>query len=116
MEIEKTEAKEEFYDFLMVMDDQLEWLESEAEKNGIVLNGSSDIPENLEKFFDLMSIDLSEDDVSRLPVVFGRYLGEFVRTNYGGKWVLPLDDEKSINFNVPVITGIQRCRGLSLLR
>lgn len=105
-------AKEVFDEFLIVMDDQLEWLEDKAIENGITLEYSSDIPEKLEQLFDLISVNMSEDDVSRLLVVFGRYLGEFVRTSYGGKWVLPLDDQKNINFNIPVITGHSKVQGL----
>ncbi len=112
MKIDKAEAKECFDEFLMVMDDQLEWLEGEAIKNGVILNKSADIPEKIERLFDLISKDMSEDERSRLLVVFGRYLGEFVRINHGGKWVLPLDDPKNINFNTPVITGHSKVQGL----
>ncbi|NWL77112.1 hypothetical protein DM872_09630 [Pseudomonas taiwanensis] len=110
--MDKAEAREDFDEFLMAMDDQLEWLEGEASKRGVLLDKSSDIPEEIERLFDLMSENMSEDDVSRLLVVFGRYLGEYVRINHGGKWVLPLEDEKNINFNIPVITGHSKVQGL----
>jgi hypothetical protein len=45
-------------------------------------------------------------------VIFGRYLGEFIRLNYDGKWTLPLKDKKNVNFNTPVITGHSPIEGL----
>lgn len=108
MKIDKTKAKEEFDEFLMAMDDQLKWLQWESARKGVILDNSIDNPEKIEKLFDLISENMNEDEISRLLVVFGRHLGEFVRINHGGKWVLPLDDAKNINFNVPVITGHPR--------
>jgi len=105
MSIDHEQASAAFEDFLMAMDGQLAWLESEAAEKYISLNLSPQTPEQIETLFDLMSQDLDEDDVSRLLVVFGRYLGEFFRIHHGGQWVLPLDDEKDVNFNVPVICG-----------
>jgi hypothetical protein len=52
-----------------------------------------------------MSEGKNSDFISKLIVILGRYLGESVRMKYGGKWVLPLDDNKNINFNTPVIVG-----------
>jgi hypothetical protein len=112
MKVNRVEAEEKFDDFLMIMDDQLEWLEDEASKRGIDLRCTPNTPELLELLFDKMSVSMNEDDISRLLVVFGRYLGEFILTTYGGKWTLPLDDEKNINFNTPVIVEHTKFEGL----
>lgn len=105
MSIDKASAKEKFDGFLMAMDDQLGALKIEAEKRGIPLDLSLDDLDRLERLFDLMSAGLSKDAISSLVVAFARHLGEVVRLKYGGKWHLPLDDEKSVNFNTPVLVG-----------
>ncbi|MFJ4156871.1 hypothetical protein ACIPZF_19005 [Pseudomonas sp. NPDC089752] len=112
MTFDKIKAEEKFDDFLMAMDGQLEWLEEEASKLGVALSISPDTPELLESLFDKMSTSMSKDDIAGLLVVFGRYLGEYVRTTFGGKWELSLDDPKNINFNTPVIVQHSKFEGL----
>ena len=107
-----TLKKEKFDDFLMAMDEQLDWLGDEAAKYGIKLDFSLGYFERLEQLFDLMSEGLDKIAVSSLVVIFARHLGELVRLNYGGKWVLPLNDEKNVNFNTPVIVGHTSIEGL----
>lgn len=102
------DAEADFDDFLMAMDDQLKWLEEEASRLGLELDISKRTPELLELLFDRMAEGMIDDDKERLLVIFGRYLGEFVRLTFGGKWALPLDDEKNINFNTPVIVNHSR--------
>lgn len=96
----------------MAMDDQLKWLEEEASRLNLELGISKNTPELLEALLDRMSGGMNDDNKDRLLVILGRYLGEFVRITYGGKWTLPLDDEKNINFNTPVIVGHSRFEGL----
>ncbi|WP_350582401.1 hypothetical protein [Pseudomonas sp. HY2-MNA-CIBAN-0224] len=103
MNIDQVQAAEVFDDFLIAMNDQIEWLIEEAKK--IALTNSPNTPELLEKSFDLISEELNEEDIEKLIVIFGRYLGEFIRLNYGRKWTLPLKDKKNVNLNTPVITG-----------
>ncbi|HDR9185436.1 TPA: hypothetical protein QDB06_006081 [Burkholderia vietnamiensis] len=105
MAFDKKLAEEEFDNFLMNMDDQLDWLSGKADEHGIELNVKIDDLPKLEKLFDLLSSGQDKSYVSGLVVAFARFLGEIVRENYGGKWDLPLDDEKNINFNTPVIVG-----------
>lgn len=105
MSINKAEAQKKFDDFLMVMDDQLEALEAEAQQRGIRLDSSLGDLERLEQLFDLMSAGKSKDELAGLVVTFARHLGEVVRLTYGGKWHLPLDDDKNVNFNTPVLVG-----------
>lgn len=112
MNIDTDEAEAVFDDFLIAMDDQVEWLAEEAEKHNIKLTYSPNTPELLETLFNLLSAGMDEDDTASLIVIFGRYLGEFVRLNYGGQWTLPLDDQKNVNFNTPIITGHSRVEGL----
>lgn len=101
-----------FDDFLMIMDDQLDWLIDQAEARGIDLDGSPESLERLERLHDVMVPVLDEDECSALRVVFARYLGEYVRTRHGGQWTLPLDDPKDVNFNRPVIVGHSSCSRL----
>ncbi|WP_434766094.1 hypothetical protein [Pseudomonas triticicola] len=112
MTIDMDEAEAVFDDFLIAMDDQVEWLAEEAEKHNVELTYSPNTPELLETLFPLLSAGMDEDDTASLIVIFGRYLGEFVRRTYGGQWSLPLDDKKNVNFNTPVITGHSRVEGL----
>ncbi len=112
MAISKEEALEDFDNFLMVMDDQLEALYDEATKRRFALDLSLDDLERLEKLFDLMADGVDNDTRASLIVSFGRHLGEVVRENYGGRWAVPLDDEKNINFNKPVIIGHTKIEGL----
>jgi hypothetical protein len=105
MSIDKEAAEQKFDDFLMIMDDQLDYLKEEAERRGIFLDSSPDDLDKLEQLFDLMSETTDKKDIPGLIVFFARHLGEIVRVNYGGKWELPLDDEKNVNFNTPVLTG-----------
>ncbi|UQO99530.1 hypothetical protein L0Z36_11520 [Burkholderia multivorans] len=112
MAFDRKSAEEEFDNFLMNMDDQLDWLSRKAEEHGIELDVGLDDLSKLETLFDLLSDGKDKDYVSRLVVTFARFLGEIVRENYGGKWTLPLDDEKNINFNTPVIVGHVPIEGL----
>ena len=112
MNIDQVQAAEVFDDFLIATDDQIEWLIEEAKKHKIALTNSPNTPELLEKSFDIISEELNEEDIEKLIVIFGRYLGEFIRLNYGGKWTLPLKDKKNVNFNTPVITGHSPVEGL----
>jgi len=112
MVISKEQALEDFDHFLMVMDDQLDALRNEAAKSGITLDLSFDDLDRLEKLFDMMVSGVDNDTRSSLIVSFARHLGEVVRENYGGKWAVPLDDEKNVNFNKPVIIGHTKIEGL----
>ncbi|MCU1781214.1 hypothetical protein NTD80_00485 [Pseudomonas sp. 13B_2.1_Bac1] len=112
MSIDKNEAEAVFDDFLFAIDDQTEWLVDESEKHNIKLTNSPNTPEVLENLFNLLSAGMNENDTASLVVIFGRYLGEFMRLNYGGQWTLPLDDEHNVNFNTPVITGHSPIEGL----
>lgn len=112
MGINRNEAEEKFDEFLMVMDDQLDYLQGEAEKHGITLDLSGKDIENLEKLFDAMSSGIDSETRAGLVVVFARHLGEVFRINHGGEWRLPLDDEKNVNYNTPVIAGFGTIEGL----
>lgn len=112
MSFNKEAAENTFERFLIIMDDQIEFLKDEAEKNNIELDDSLSDLEKLEDLFDIMSQNLSGDGKSSLLVFFARHLGEVVRLNYGGKWFIQLEDKKNINFNEPVIIGHSPIEGL----
>src|SRR5690606_4978431 len=108
----KKKYEEDFDNFLMIMDEQLDSLKDDAEKHKIPLDFSLRDLENLEDLLDLMAPPDTSQDLSKMIVYFARHLGEVVRLNYGGQWFLPLDDIKSVNFNKPVITGHSPVEGL----
>ena len=103
--IEFAKEKAEFENFLIDMDEQLDWLIKEAAKYNINLNLSEPGYNLLEDLFDLMAQDKSKEYIMRLCITFARYLGENLRILYGGKWHLFLEDKKNVYFNTPVIIG-----------
>lgn len=109
MTLDLDEAREAFDQFLMLMDGQIEWLVTQARIHRIELDGSPESLDRLERLHDLMSATLSEDERDSLRVILARYLGETVRLLHGGRWDLPLDDPKDVNFNMPVIVGHSTC-------
>lgn len=102
---DREQALEKFDDFLMIFDEQTDALEKDAAARGIDLDFSVESLAKLEQLFLLMAEGADKDAISQLIVYFARYLGEIVRINYGGKWILSLDDPKNVNFNTPVIVG-----------
>jgi hypothetical protein len=110
--MDKKQALNKFDEFLMILDEQTDALERDAEANGITLDFTLASLPKLEQLFLTMAEGADKEEISQLIVYFARYLGEIVRTNYGGKWHLPLDDPKSVNFNTPVIVGHTRISGL----
>lgn len=112
MNIDRERALETFDDFLMLMDGQLAWLIDQAQARGVDLDGRVESLDRLEELHDVMAATLDEDECSALHVVFARYLGECVRTCHGGQRMLPLDDPKDVNFNMPVIIGHSSCTWL----
>lgn len=98
-------AKEDFDDFLFTMDDQIDALDDQAKRHGIQLDLRITSLENLESLFFKLADNADEETRESLIVTFARYVGEIVRTSYGGKWKLSLDDPKNIYYNSPVIVG-----------
>jgi len=104
--IDRDRAEEAFDNFLMRMDDQIEALEADARARGVRLDLRIDRLGEVERYFNLVAQDAPNKEALESTIVScARYLGEAVRLRYGGKWVLPLDDSSSVNFNVPVIVG-----------
>lgn len=91
---------EKFQRFVFEMDDVLEVFIAFAESKGFRLDYSISSLGDLELFID----DLG--DVAREGEMLNRcsrYVGEVFRRNLGGCWDLCLDDQKNINFRLPVI-------------
>lgn len=103
------EAQEAFEQFLIIMDDQIEWLIEQAQQRGVDLDRSLERLDRLETLYTTMAATQSEDEQDGLRIVFARYLGDVVWEHHGGKWTLPLDDPKDMNFNMPVIVGHSSC-------
>ena len=103
-DIDRHDAQAQFDRFVFQMDDRIEALQTFAAAFDLDLG--IDSLERLEAFFsahrDAPPDGLDETD---LIVLCGRYLGEVVRTNFGGAWTLPLDDPHDVYFNQPVIAG-----------
>lgn len=116
--VNRGEALQRFDSFLMLMDEQLRALEADAARHGLPLAPEQDTPEQLEALFDALAQGLSREADPEawgsLLVYIGRYLGEWVRQSFGGRWVLPLDDVRNLNFNTPVIVGHSPVCGLEL--
>jgi hypothetical protein len=94
------------------MDDQIEAVESEAEKRGIPLDLDIENLENLEKLFFQVTESCTEYEKQGWIVTFARYVGEIIRLSFGGKWHLSLEDPKNIYFNTPVIIDHTSIDGL----
>ena len=116
--VDREEASQRFDEFLMLMDEQLLALEQDAARVGLPLALGTDTPEQLEAVFDALAQGLSREKDPTiwggLLVYVGRYLGEWVRQTVGGRWELPLDDVRNVNFNTPVIVGHSPVPGLDL--
>lgn len=112
MTFDRKKALETFDNFLMIMDDQLDYLNTEAIKHKISIDFSLETLEKLETLFDLLSQGLNKENLSGLIVLFARHLGEIVRLNSESKWILSLEDEKFVDFNSPIIVGKKPLKGL----
>lgn len=116
--VNQDEALQRFDHFLMLMDEQLQALEADAARLGLPLTCGPETPEQLEALFDALAQDLSREADPEawgsLLVYIGRYPGEWVRQRFGGRWVLPLDDVRNVNFNSSVIVGHSPVCGLDL--
>lgn len=112
MGIDKSDAEEKFEQFLILMDDQLDWLKDQAENHGISLDMSIADCDRLERLFTILTDRKDREYVAGLVVAFARHLGEIVRVQYGGRWHLSLEDERNVNFNTPVIVGHTKTEGL----
>lgn len=106
MKLDKNRALADFDDFIFEMDDRIEALEERASIAGVELSMDLSGIHQLEHAFDALSSDVDADGRTDLAITCARYLGEIVRRTYGGRWHLPLDDEKDVHFNRPVIAGI----------
>lgn len=105
-------ANEDFDNFLFKMDDQIDSLSDQAERHGIQLDLTMDSLEELESLFFTLADNAYEEARESLIVTFSRYVGEIIRTSYGGKWRLSLDDPKNIYYNSPVIIDHTPISGL----
>lgn len=103
--IDIAKACEEFDDFLVVMDDQLDRLEDKASGHGVQLDLTMNSLENLESLFFTLADNADEDRRESLIVTFARHVGEIVRISYGGQWKLSLDDPRNVYYSLPVIAG-----------
>ncbi len=107
--IDKHAARGVFEQFLFEMDDKLEALQEDANARSFNLDFSLASLAHLERYIDAVSAATPRSvDLTSVLIACGRYLGEVVRVNYGGKWDIPLDDPADLYFNQPVIIGHNR--------
>lgn len=104
--------KDDFDKFLILMDDQLDTVEVEANKRGFSINLTMESLENLEKTFLSVVADCTDDEKDGWIVTFARYVGEIVRICFNGKWHLSSDDPTNIYYNTPVIINHTTIDGL----
>lgn len=107
-----TDDRDNFEKFLILMDDQLEAVENEANKRGLPVDLAMDSLENLEKTFLSVINDCTEEEKDGWIVTFARYIGEIVRICFNGQWHLSSDDPKNIYYNTPVIVNHTQVEGL----
>lgn len=97
---------EKFEDFLMEMDDVLDDFADHAQASGFELDTTVQSLDRLERYF--LSMEprfLDQTEIERFINRAGRYLGEVLRINYGGRWELCIDDPNHIYYGQPMITG-----------
>lgn len=91
---------EKFQRFVFEMDDIMEVFIAFAEGKGFRFDYSILSLDELELFIDYLGGDAIEGEMLNRC---SRYVGEVFRKNLGGCWDLCLDDQKNINFRLPVI-------------
>jgi hypothetical protein len=103
--VEKEKALDDFEMFLFHMDDLLESFVGRAEQQGIILDYSIDSLDKLQ----VIASDVMAKPQSDFHGNASKYLGEVVRKNFGGKWVLSLDmKENSLYYGKPVLIGFSK--------
>jgi hypothetical protein len=94
MTFNEKEALRTFDQFMSIMDEQLNWLKEQALIYPIApLEFNTTEFEDIEYLFDKMSENEDHEGVTSLILIFSRYIGEIVRRNYGGQWVLCLEEK-----------------------
>jgi len=93
--------KEKFESFLAEVNCLPDFLIEKAENKGYNLDYSIDSLNELERYLSTENIKKDDEDQQFAAM----YLGELIIKNYGGKWVIDLDDLKSLDFAIPIIKG-----------
>ena len=91
--------KEKFESFLAEVNYLPDFLIEKAENKGYNLDYSIDSLNELERYLSTENIKKDDEDQQFAAM----YLGELIIKNYGGKWVIDLDDPKNLDFAVPII-------------
>ncbi|WP_095092851.1 hypothetical protein [Pseudomonas sp. Irchel 3A5] len=91
---------DKFQRFVFEMDDVMEVFIAFATGKGFRLDYSIASLGDLELFIDCLGDGVREGEMLNRC---SRYVGEVFRRNLGGCWDLCLDDQKNINFRLPVI-------------
>ncbi|MGS2741227.1 hypothetical protein [Sinomicrobium sp. M5D2P17] len=105
---EKEEKKENFQEWLFVMDDTLDEFKNIFKKEeNVELDFSPASLDTVEQWI-LKNYDTKEELLKQVnkPVLnmLAVYVGETFRKNIGGKWELDIENEKSAYFQLPILT------------
>lgn len=88
--------------FLFNLSDYIEHLQAKAENENLNLDKSLDSLNDLEAYIIKNNVSVDSDDYNDISA----YLGEIVRSKFGGKWICNLDNENnSLYYGFPVIEG-----------
>jgi len=108
-----TNDRDNFENFLILMDDQLEAVENESNKRGFSIDLTINSLENIEKLFLSIIKDCTEEETEGWIAAFARYVGEIVRIRFSGQWHLSSDSPKDVYYNTPVIVNHTKIKGLA---
>lgn len=102
--------REQFNEFLFDLPDKLDELRAEAARFGFDLDGTVTSLNALENFYLALISDepIKNSVVEQVELTAPAYLGEVVRTNFGGKWELNIENPKHLYYRQPVIVGHSR--------
>lgn len=104
----KEEARDVFEQYLFEMDDVLDELYADVTTRVGKLDRSRSSLGTLEKYLDIVADDASSREIAVNRAA--RHLGEVFRMSVGGRWDIDLDNERSLHYGLPVVTGYSSSR------
>ena len=110
--INASEANEELQTFLFYLDDNQEDFLDSLKKQGYQLNYSLNSLRELECYIkdkgEAIAWKNKAESAALLRLPVWSYVGETFRKNFGGHWVVSLDDPQNVNYGEWVIKGFDQ--------